>query len=124
MHEFGIVQNILEKSLTVSKDAGAERIVSITVELGEMVEAVEDSLQFAFGILSEGTIAEGAELVVETIAPRSHCADCGRDFEHDRYHLRCPHCESLSTQLLAGREMNIRSIDIDVPEDEENQDGR
>lgn len=53
------------------------------------------------------------------IAPKSRCLECGETFEHDRFHRFCPHCDSFATELIAGRELQIDSIEVDLPEDEE-----
>ena len=85
---------------------------------GEMTEAIPDALQFAFEALSEGTMCEGAELVLDMVKPTSFCLECFEEFEHDRFHRACPHCGSYETQLLSGRDLEIASIEVDIPDDE------
>lgn len=101
-----------------AEQAHAGKVVSVKLKIGEMSEVVEESLQFAYGILSEGTLMEDSRLEVEVVPPRSRCLDCACEFEHDRYHLRCPQCDSRDTVLLQGRELEITSIEIDVPDEE------
>jgi hydrogenase nickel incorporation protein HypA/HybF len=50
------------------------------------------------------------------IRPRSLCLECGEEFEHDLYSRFCPKCDSFATELLAGRELQIDSIEVDVPD--------
>ena len=47
--------------------------------------------------------------------------ECGERYEHDRFHMVCPSCGSPFTQLVAGKELRIDSIEVDVPDEE--QDG-
>lgn len=56
------------------------------------------------------------------IEPKSMCLDCGIEFEHDRFHMLCPSCGSFATKLIAGREMRIDSIEVDIPEDGDSVD--
>ena len=62
-------------------------------------------------------MCEGAELKVNMIDPRSRCPECGDEFEHDRFHRTCPNCGNALTELIAGREMQLDSIEVDIPED-------
>lgn len=117
MHELGIMTGIMNAVETSAKDAGADKILKISLSVGEMTEAIADALQFAFEALSEGTPCEGAELVVNMVKPKSRCLECGEVFIHDRFHIFCPACDSFATELLEGRELHIDSIEVDIPDD-------
>ena len=93
--------------------------MEIDLSVGVMTEAVEDALRFAFEALSEGTMCEGADFKINMIQPVSVCLECGNEFEHDRYHVTCPQRESAFTQLIAGKEMQIDSIEVDIPDENE-----
>ena len=77
MHEMGITQGILESSFDAAEKAGAQRITEIRITVGELTEIQEFALDFAFQSLTPGTMAEGATLVVTTVAPSSRCRECG-----------------------------------------------
>ena len=113
MHEMGITRGIIDASVEAAEKAGAVRIVRIDVSVGELTEIVETALQFAFDALAPGTLAEGAELNVTMIPPRSHCDDCGIDFDHDRFQMLCPECGSFLVTPLAGRELQIDTIETE-----------
>jgi len=116
MHEIGLMMSILESVEESAREAGATRVTRIDLSVGEMTEAVGEALEFAFDALTEGTLCEGAQLQVEYVKPFSRCLDCGCEFEHDRYHLACPDCDSWNTRLLAGRDLFIKSIEVDLPD--------
>lgn len=113
MHEMGVTSGILETCFKAAEEAGEERITEIRIKVGELTEIVEFALQFAFEALTPGTMAEGATLVVETVAAKSRCGECGIEYEHDRFQMACPECESLMVELLQGRELLIDSIQTD-----------
>ncbi len=117
MHELGIMTGVLESAKQAAEDAGALKLLSVKLSVGEMTEAIEDALMFAFEALCEDDpFLEGATLEVNMIAPRSICLECGHEYEHDRFHMFCPNCDSFVTELIAGRELQIDSIEVDLPD--------
>ena len=119
MHEMGIMSGVLDSVNTAAQNAQAERVTKIILNIGEMTEIIQYSLEFAFQVMSEGTLSEGAELVIKTVTPHSICLDCGHEFDHDRFHRTCPECGSYSTSMTRGRELDIESIEVDLPDAED-----
>jgi hydrogenase nickel incorporation protein HypA/HybF len=119
MHEMGITAGILSSAVEAAEKEGGCRINEIRVSVGDLTEVVEDALQFAFEALREGTMAEGAVLVVRHVSPRSKCLQCGHEFTHDKWDLTCPKCEGFVCEVIEGRELRIDSIDIDTENCEE-----
>lgn len=119
MHELGIMTGVLQAVEESAKQAGSEKVLKISLSVGVMTEAIEDALRFAFEALSEGTMCESAELEIMMIPPVSICAECGNEYEHDRFHMLCPECGSSFTQLIQGKELQIDSIEVDLPDDGE-----
>lgn len=119
MHEVGIMTGVLEAVNKAAQDARALKVLKVSLSVGVMTEAIEDSLQFAFGILSEKTICEGAELEIKMVQPKSICTECGHEYSHDRFHVGCPECGSNLTVIIEGKELQIDSIEVDLPDDED-----
>jgi len=74
-----------------------------------------DAMEFAFEALAPDTLCKAATLKMTMLKPRSRCLQCGSEYEHDRFHWICPDCGSLATELLAGRELYIDAIEVDLP---------
>jgi len=117
VHEMGITQGILASSFEAAEGAGMDRITEIRISVGELTEVVDFALQFAFESLTPGTMAEGATLTITHVSARSHCNDCGTDYDHDRFQMVCSNCESLNVALLQGRELRIDSIEAEDPDE-------
>lgn len=117
MHELGIMTGVMSSVEDAAKNAGADRVTRITLSVGVMTEAIEDALRFAFEALSEGTMCEGADFQINMIEPKSTCLECGETYTHDRLHMLCPHCGSAFTQLIEGKELNIDSIEVNIPDE-------
>ena len=115
-HFLGLPPELYDGSLSLVQ-SGADRVCAVTLQVGEMTEAIPDALHFAFEALSEGTMCEGAQLEVDMIGPRSLCLECGEEFDHDRFHRKCPVCESYETTLISGRELEIASIEVEFDDE-------
>ena len=114
MHELGLMTGVMDAAVEAARGAGATRLLGVKVSIGEATEAVEDALVFAFEALADFT--RGATRALTRLRPRSLCLECGEEFEHDLYSRFCPKCDSFATELLAGRELQIDSIEVDVPD--------
>lgn len=104
-----------------ARQAGATKVLKVSLSVGEMTEAIEDALVFAFEALQEleeHALSRDAELAITMVRPKSRCLECGAEYEHDRFHMLCPECDSFATELIAGRELQIDSIEVDLPDDE------
>ena len=120
MHELGIMTGVIDSVKTAALDAGATRLLKVTLSVGEMTEAVDTALQFAFEALcDDDPFTKGAELEVNMIRPKSRCLECGAVYENDRFSMFCPECDGFVTELIAGREMQIDSIEVDLPDNTE-----
>ena len=114
MHELSIIASIVD---TVTESVAAykgARVVEVRLRVGALASVVEDSLQFCFGIATEGTALEGSRLVVKTVPVVMHCAVCDADVELESLQsFRCPRCDEPSSDLRQGRELEIESFEID-----------
>ena len=113
MHELGVTQSILDTVLQQAKEYNVKRISAINLKVGVWTSIVPDCVQFYFEMLSEDTIAEGAELKVEEIPLTGRCEDCGEIFEIEEFLFVCPHCSGKKVNIEAGRELFIDSIEVE-----------
>ncbi len=111
MHELSITENILSIALRHAGDA--ERITNLHLVIGDLSAIVGESVQFYWDILSKGTIAEGSTLHFERIPTKFQCLNCERDFEPDGRRFDCPRCDSDQVKLVAGKEFQLASIDVE-----------
>ena len=118
MHEASIVSSILDVATRTCMSAGANRVAAVNLRIGDMSDIVDEAFTFAWDALTElDVVTAAAELNVERVSPASRCLACGVEFEHDRFHRRCPECGCGDTELLRGREMEIVSIEVETDDD-------
>ncbi|MDR2957684.1 MAG: hydrogenase maturation nickel metallochaperone HypA [Coriobacteriales bacterium] len=113
MHEFSLMASVLQVAEQSARQANAQRITRITLKIGALTEVLPDAMQFAHQALTPGTLAEGSDLVLNQIEARSRCLSCGLEYTPDRYRRYCPDCAALACELLAGRELEIESIEVE-----------
>ena len=114
MHELPITKGILSIALETSQAHGSRRVTAIDIAIGELSSIVDDSIQFYFDALSEGTLAEGAQLNFRRAAAAAHCWDCAQKFEvRAPLEALCPHCGSAKLQIISGKEFHVESIEVE-----------
>ena len=113
MHELSVTQNVLDIVIEHAERAGARRISTITLVVGELTGFVDDSIQFYFDMLSTGTLAEGAQLAIQRVPPRVRCRACGSEFEPQDLNWACPQCLAVGGDTLRGQEFRVESIEVE-----------
>lgn len=117
MHELSIAASIVE-SVTESASAypGAH-VKEVRLRVGALASVVEDSLQFCWGLATEGSPLAGAALVIHMLPVVLHCDSCNADTEIAGVQsFRCPKCGELAADLRQGRELEIESIELEEPD--------
>jgi len=116
MHELGVTQNLLNLALRHAQQANAIRIKELNLVIGELSSVLDDSVQFYWDMVAEGTIAEGATLNFKRIPARLHCDACGGEFGMNRQDFVCPACGSPQIRIADGDQFFLESIDVDLAE--------
>lgn len=112
MHELSIMQSALEMVLEKAEQAGAQKVYSIRMKVGNLSGVVPDALRFAFEALAPGTAADEARLEIEEVPGRYWCRQCSREFQAQDLFSECPNCHTPSAELRAGRELEVTSMEI------------
>lgn len=113
MHEASIALSILDIITSQCQKDGYNRINSVKVRIGRASGVLPEALSFAFDAAKIDTIANHAELIIETIPLGGLCNNCGNSFEvEDTYVLNCPECSSSSFKIEKGFEMDIIEMDV------------
>jgi hydrogenase nickel incorporation protein HypA/HybF len=113
MHELAVTQSILEISLRHAEQANAARITDINITVGQFSSIVDDSVQFYWDIVADGTIAQRAVLHFNRIPGEMTCRTCGHTFHPDDETFACPSCSSVLVKITRGEEFQVESIDVE-----------
>lgn len=112
MHEVSLMEQTLALAVQAARDAGASRIHQIRLRIGRLAGVEPEALGLAFQIVTEGTIAEGAGLEVESVPIHCYCSDCGQGFDPSDMVFACPTCGRCSSDIRTGQELELASLEI------------
>ena len=113
MHEFSIALNIVDIASKTAKEANAGKINEVEIEIGILSGVVMEALRFALESAVKDTIMENADIIINEIKAKALCNECNNEFEPDGYIAQCPACGSFNYDIIHGRELRVKSINID-----------
>jgi len=112
MHEYSIIQSLLERVEAEAHARGATAVSRLEIRIGELAGVETDLLRTAFEHFRERTICSMAELCVEPVTALWRCPGCQREIARGSL-LRCQRCE-LPARLAAGDEIILDRIEMEV----------
>lgn len=121
MHEFSFAYNIFKVAEATAIKYNAKKISEVYLEIGELTLIVPDLLRQSFKMATHGSIAEGAELIIEIIPGKIRCRDCSEistvSLSEETYLtglqlFQCQHCKSKNTEIVEGKKANVKNIKI------------
>jgi hydrogenase nickel incorporation protein HypA/HybF len=122
MHEYSIATGITQTILENAQKHNAAKVLTINLEIGDLVSLNAEQILFWLKELFKQTIAQDAEIKINHISPKIRCLDCHYEgsikFEDDpRYHFSlptflCPKCNSVNIQVVQGKECFIKNIEV------------
>jgi hydrogenase nickel incorporation protein HypA/HybF len=113
MHELALSQSIVDLVTQCAAREGVRRVTRVLLDVGAAAAVEPQALQFCFSAVTEQTVAAGAELVINQVPLRARCRDCTREYSPATLFATCPACGSYQRNLLAGRELRVRSFDAE-----------
>jgi len=112
MHEYSIVQSLMEQIETIAKENDAQTVMRVVIKIGVMSGVEPHLLEIAFDTFKERTICEHAELVMNIQPLTLLCTACQSQSELENIQYCCPECESLEVKVVDGEDMFLMSIEM------------
>lgn len=112
MHELSLAMELVEQLKEVVIRENATVVTEINIVMGAMSGVERVPFEFAFPEAARNTAMEGAVLKIEEVPLVLKCNDCGAETEPDDIVMLCPVCDSLSVEVLRGREFLVRSMEV------------
>lgn len=115
MHELAVTESILNIVIKHAARNQVEKVLSVSLKIGELTDLVDEWMQRYFNYLSKDTIAEGAILKIERSRVVFQCTDCKNAFPvslKDTGKIVCSCCNSEKVMLVSGREFLIKHIEV------------
>jgi hydrogenase nickel incorporation protein HypA/HybF len=113
VHEHHAVRDIVTQVLEKAQLAHATKVTSVTLVMGELLGFDPGSVKLYFEDISEGTIAQGAELRFKPVKTGFKCKTCNNEFKRSANELICPTCCGQQLLVTSGKEWYIDSIEVE-----------
>jgi hydrogenase nickel incorporation protein HypA/HybF len=108
VHELAITESIVAAVVEKMADTPVRRV---HLSIGRLSGVVPDAVRFCFDLVAAGTTLDGAVLEIDEPGGRVACRRCAREFDTEEVLMLCP-CGSADVDVLAGRELRIRSVEV------------
>ena len=116
MHELSIAQSVVT---IAERSAGGRRVAVVRLRVGHLRQVVPDALEFAFELVAQGTVVEGAALEIEPVPATGVCRACGARSELREFPFSCSRCGGLEIEITAGEELEVEELEVEELEVEE-----
>jgi len=113
MHEYSIVQSLLDSCEENAKQNNAKEITKVVVKIGVLSGVEPDLLQIAFDTFKEKTICENSEFIMNIQPVLIQCQKCGEESELKKHEYSCPKCESIEINILDGEDMYLMQLEME-----------
>jgi hydrogenase nickel incorporation protein HypA/HybF len=112
MHEYSIVQALIDRVQKEVDAHGAAAVHGIRVRIGEFSGVEIELLRSAYELFSEKSVCEGAKLEIVQVPARWTCRGCGAPIGTGEI-LCCPVCGQ-PARLTEGDEILLERIEMEV----------
>lgn len=109
MHELSVTQSLLQLALS---HADGGRITDLYVVIGPLSSMVDDSVQFYWDMISEGTAAAQSQLHFKRTISEMQCEECQQRYALAGDDFTCPKCGSAQVRVVSGDEFYLESIEV------------
>ncbi len=115
MHELSICQALITQVEAIAIQRAA-RARKVRVGVGALAGVDARLLEYAYPLACAGSRAEGSLLEIEVVDIRVRCRRCGAETTATPNRLSCGECGEWRTELVAGDELVLFSIELETPE--------
>lgn len=113
MHEVSIAVSLVEELSERAAAENVDKITTVHVRIGAMAGVVKDALHFAWDLATEGTVVQGARLLIEDVPLVVFCPRCDAPKTiAGPPVLACPDCAAPTPTIVRGRELQLISMEV------------
>jgi hydrogenase nickel incorporation protein HypA/HybF len=115
MHEVHLMGQVVKAVNQALREANGAKpsVVRLKVRaLSHLLDHDTSQLQAAFDMASNGTMAEGAALDIETVPIEASCRCCGMKSHVSRMDAACEACGSRDLEFVPGPEVVVHDVTV------------
>ena len=114
MHEMSVCLALLQQVEKIAAEHQASGVAKILLRIGPLSGIEADLLRRAYPVAVAGTVAENAELVIDTAEVVVRCTECGGLSNVPPNRLLCDDCGDFRTTIVSGDEMVLQSVELEA----------
>jgi hydrogenase nickel incorporation protein HypA/HybF len=116
MHELAICQGLMNQLDRIAADNHASHVEKIYLHIGPLSGVEPELLQSAFTLACVNTVAEQAQLIIQSLPVKVYCNRCDSESEVSTNRLVCAQCGNWQTILLSGDELLLQRVELQCDE--------
>ena len=113
MHEYSVVQSLLESCEEHARVNEASKVTKVVVQIGVLSGVEPDLLQTAFDTFKEQTVCHDAKFLINHQKIVIECFDCGTKSTLEKHEFSCPFCQSVDVKVVDGEDMYLMSLEME-----------
>jgi len=112
MHEYSIVQSLMQSCEENARANNATQITKVVVKIGVMSGVEPQLLQTAFDTFKEETICSSAEFIMIMQSLKIWCNDCKGEYILPKDTYNCPQCAGVELDILDGEDIYLMQLEM------------
>lgn len=113
MHEYSIVQSLLQSCEDYASKNGATKVTKVVVKIGVLSGVEAELLQTAFDTFKEQTVCNDAKFEINIQKIEILCKDCNTKSILEKNEFACPNCQSVNLDVIDGEDMYLMSLELE-----------
>lgn len=112
MHELSVCNALITQVERIARDHPGSRVARIVLSIGPLSGVEPKLLRHAYPLAAAGTVAEQAELEIETGPVVVRCTVCDAQSAVAPNRLLCGSCGDFRTRLVSGDELLLQRLEF------------
>ena len=112
MHEYSIVQSLLDSCEENARANNATKVIRVVVKIGVMSGVEPELLTTAFDTFKEKTMCEEAEFIINIQSVVVKCNSCKKESTLKELEYSCPLCKSVELDIIDGEDMYLMQLEL------------
>jgi hydrogenase nickel incorporation protein HypA/HybF len=109
VHELSIAEAVADIAL---RHADGRPVQVVELKVGHLRQVVPSALEFAFELVADGTLLEGAKLRMEEVPAEGVCRTCRAVTPLPDFPLCCRRCGGFDVEVTRGEELLVDSLEL------------
>jgi hydrogenase nickel incorporation protein HypA/HybF len=110
MHELSIARAVAD---VAERHAVGRPVSRVELRVGHLRQVVPASLEFAWEVVAQGTVLEGAVLAIDYVPATVRCRACAAETPLGEFPAVCAQCGSVDVDVSGGDELLVDALELE-----------